>query len=96
MAPLTISASEARANFSKLGEDIVRTGDAVTVFKNSKPWLIISPAARKPAGDVAATRSQDTPGPALPTTLTAEEQELLRIADEVDSEFFDVFEALAK
>ena len=48
MPMATVSASEARANFSKVGDEVFRTGQPVTVFKNSKPWLIISPARQVP------------------------------------------------
>lgn len=43
----TVSVAEARANFSKIGEAINRTGNPVTVFKHSKPYLVIMPAAYK-------------------------------------------------
>ncbi len=42
--PTTVSAAEARANFSKIGAIVNSTGEPVTVFKNSQPWLVISPA----------------------------------------------------
>lgn len=45
MTMKTVSVAEARANFSKIGEAINRTGDPVTVFKHSKPYLVIMPAA---------------------------------------------------
>jgi antitoxin (DNA-binding transcriptional repressor) of toxin-antitoxin stability system len=92
MASLTVSASEARANFSKLGEEIARTGESVTVFKNSKPWLTISPAGRQSDNGTAVTRSHGTTA----STLTAEEQELLAWAETFAEEYHDVFEALAK
>jgi antitoxin Phd len=82
MAPLTVSASEARANFSKLGEEIVRTGKPVTVFKNSKPWLVITRAE--------AEKSKRVVG------VDELKAQALQIAAEVDREYFDVFEALAK
>ncbi len=44
MAIKTVSAVDARANFSKIGAAVAKTGESVTVFKNSKPWLVISPA----------------------------------------------------
>jgi antitoxin Phd len=80
MTMLTVSASEARANFSKLGEEIARTGKPVTVFKNSKPWLVMAPAIEKE--EKAAKR--------------VEISEAVRIAAEVDAEYFNVFETLAK
>jgi PHD/YefM family antitoxin component YafN of YafNO toxin-antitoxin module len=88
---LTVSASEARSNFSRLGEEIARSGKPVTVFKNSKPWLVIAPAGaaeeqqREVVVDLDGTRE-----------LTSKEQDLLAITAEIDAEYFDVFEALAK
>jgi len=79
---LTVSASEARANFSKLGDEIARTGKPVTVFKNSRPWLVITPAPEK-----HETTNMNT------HELKAK---ALSIAVEVDKEYHDVFEALAK
>jgi antitoxin (DNA-binding transcriptional repressor) of toxin-antitoxin stability system len=89
MATFTVSASEARTNFSKLGEEIARTGKPVTVFKNSKPWLVISPAStpdkREMPVDLDGTRE-----------LTSEEQELLQWTDGFVEEYYDVFEVLAR
>jgi len=80
---LTVTASEARANFSKLGEEIARTGKPVTVFKNSKPWLVITPVSE---------------GQSEAEALTVEEmrKKALELATEIDKEYYDVFEALAK
>jgi antitoxin Phd len=89
MAMLTVSASEARANFSKLGEEIARTGKPVTIFKNSKPWLVIAPAG-------AADREEIVVDLDGTRELTLEEQELLASTDEFVEEYRDVFEALAK
>jgi len=84
----TVTASEARANFSKLGEEVVRTGKPVTVFKNSKPWLAIVPLA-SPEGkdgiDLVCNRE-----------LTAEEKKALSWTNEFVEEYKDVFEALSK
>ncbi len=44
MATLTATASEARANFSKIANSVIETGQPVTVFKNSKPWVEIVPS----------------------------------------------------
>jgi PHD/YefM family antitoxin component YafN of YafNO toxin-antitoxin module len=92
MSMLTVSASKARAEFSRLGEQIARTGQPVTVFKNSKPWLVISPAAQPETGAQMQT-VLDKPKEAA---LTADEQEMVRLAAAIDEEYFDVFEALAK
>lgn len=84
----TVTASEARANFSKLGEEIVRTGKPVTVFKNSKPWLAIvplSPSKNEPGIDLNSERE-----------LTIEEMGLLSWTDSFIGEYKDVFEALSK
>jgi len=84
----TVTASEARANFSKLGEEIVRTGKPVTVFKNSKPWLAIVPLSSPEKGtniDLDGKRE-----------LTTEEQVLLSWTNGFVEEYKDVFEALSK
>ncbi len=44
MATLTATASEARANFSQIANGVCETGQPVTVFKNSKPWVRIIPS----------------------------------------------------
>lgn len=54
MSTKTVSVAEARANFSKIGEAVNATGEPVTVFRRSKPWLIITPAA--PSEPNAETR----------------------------------------
>ena len=41
---VTVSITEARNNFSRLGAAVVESGESVTVFRNSKPWVVISPA----------------------------------------------------
>ena len=41
MPTLTATASEARANFSQIAKGVYETGQPVTVFKNSKPWVQI-------------------------------------------------------
>jgi antitoxin Phd len=89
MAMLTVSASEARANFSKLGEEIARTGKSVTVFKNSKPWLVMAPAGAAEREEVVV----DLDGT---RELTPDERELLASTDEFVEEYRDVFETLAK
>ena len=43
MAVLTATAAEARLNFSKIAAQVSRSGSPVTVFKNSRPWVIINP-----------------------------------------------------
>ncbi len=44
MASLTATVSETRSNFSKIAESVCKTGKPVTVIRNSKPWVVISPA----------------------------------------------------
>lgn len=43
MAELTATAAEARANFSKIANRVSESGRPVTVLKNSRPWVTISP-----------------------------------------------------
>ncbi|MEG0619516.1 MAG: hypothetical protein RR477_00105 [Raoultibacter sp.] len=43
----TVTVAEARAHFSKIGSAVNATGESVTVFRNSKPWLIIAPVEEK-------------------------------------------------
>ena len=45
MSTQTVTVAEARANFSRIGEAVNKTGEPVTVFRRSKPWLVITPAA---------------------------------------------------
>lgn len=52
----TVSVADARNNFSKIGAAVVESGVPVTVFRHSKPWLVISPAAQ---GDSAADDTRD-------------------------------------
>lgn len=43
MNELTATVAETRANFSKIATTVNETGRPVTVFKNSKPWVVIAP-----------------------------------------------------
>lgn len=43
MAELSATVAEARANFSKIAARVNDTGETVTVFRNSKPWVVIAP-----------------------------------------------------
>lgn len=45
MAELTATVAETRANFSKIAATVNATGKAVTIFKNSKPWVSITPVS---------------------------------------------------
>ncbi len=49
---LTMSLTEAKANFSKVSSEVNRTRRPVTVLKNNKPWVVIAPLDRS-AVDVA-------------------------------------------
>ena len=43
MGELTATVAETRANFSKIAMVVNSTGKPVTVFRNSKPWVVIAP-----------------------------------------------------
>ncbi len=43
MTELTATVAETRANFSKIAATVRETGQPVTVFKNSKPWVLVAP-----------------------------------------------------
>ncbi len=43
MGELTATVAETRANFSKIASTVSATGKPVTVFKNSKPWVLVAP-----------------------------------------------------
>lgn len=43
MSELTATVAETRAHFSKIAATVRSTGKPVTVFKNSKPWVLIAP-----------------------------------------------------
>lgn len=44
MSALTATVAETRANFSRIAAAVNATGKPVTVFKNSKPFVVIAPA----------------------------------------------------
>ena len=46
MIELTATVAETRANFSKIATTVNETGRPVTVFKNSKPWVLIAPIGK--------------------------------------------------
>lgn len=48
---LTIGLAEAKNNFSKLTAEINRTGRPVTILKNNRPWVVISPAGTQTVPD---------------------------------------------
>ena len=43
MGEMSATVAEARAQFSKIAATVSSTGNAVTVFKNSKPFVVIAP-----------------------------------------------------
>lgn len=43
MEELTATVAETRAHFSKIAAEVSRSGKPVTVFRNSKPWVVIAP-----------------------------------------------------
>lgn len=45
MHATTIGLAEAKNNFSRVTAEVNRSGRSVTVLKNNKPWVTISPAA---------------------------------------------------
>ena len=40
----TVTAADARSQFSRIAKAVNQTGEPVTVFKNSRPWVVIQPA----------------------------------------------------
>lgn len=54
MTAVTIGLAEAKNNFSRVTAEVNRTGRPVTVFKNNRPWVTISPAARPVASDMVS------------------------------------------
>lgn len=43
MEELTATVAETRAHFSRIAAEVNATGKPVTVFRNSKPWVVIAP-----------------------------------------------------
>ena len=46
MSEMTATVAETRANFSKIANTVNQTGRPVTVFKNSKPWVLVAPMGK--------------------------------------------------
>ena len=42
---ITVTAAEARSQFSRIANQVSATGVPVTVFRNSRPWVVIQPIA---------------------------------------------------
>lgn len=57
MPTMTASVGDARNNFSKIAKEVNETGQPVTVFRNSKPWVVISPAAAADAPNAETLRA---------------------------------------
>ena len=51
---VTIGLAEAKNNFSRVTAEVNRTGRPVTVMKNNRPWVTISPAAQRGGEGAAA------------------------------------------
>jgi prevent-host-death family protein len=51
---LTVSAADARAQFARIASEVHYSGVPVTVFKNSRPWVVIQPV-KAPTSPNAAT-----------------------------------------
>ena len=45
MSVNSVTLADARANLSRITQRVNETGEPVTVFRRSKPWVVISPAA---------------------------------------------------
>lgn len=54
MAVTTIGLAEAKNNFSRVTAEVNRSGKPVTVLKNNRPWVTISPAAGVSNPDMVA------------------------------------------
>ncbi len=55
MQATTIGLAEAKNNFSRVTAEVNRSGKPVTVFKNNRPWVVISPASGASSSDAVAT-----------------------------------------
>ncbi len=54
MNATTIGLAEAKNNFSRVTAEVSRTGKPVTVLRNNRPWVTISPAAGITEPDMVA------------------------------------------
>ena len=54
MLATTIGLAEAKNNFSRVTAEVNRSGKPVTVLKNNRPWVVISPAAGVASPDMVA------------------------------------------
>ena len=53
MSPHTVTMSEAKTHFSRISAAVNASGEPVTVFRNSKPWVEIRPLASDHTGSSA-------------------------------------------
>lgn len=51
---ITMGLAEAKNNFSRVTAEVNRTGRPVTVLKNNRPWVVITPASALAAVDQGA------------------------------------------
>ena len=79
---MTVTAADARAQFSRIAEEVARTGSVVTVFKNSRPWVEIRPVG------------SSEPGPSDSTCKALSEVAALKAAGARFSSFQDMMSAL--
>lgn len=49
---ITMGLAEVENNFSKVTAEVNRTGKPVTVLKNNKPWVVVSPVPQGSDADV--------------------------------------------
>lgn len=54
MNATTIGLAEAKKNFSRATAEVSRAGKPVTVLRNNRPWVTISPAAGIAKPDMVA------------------------------------------
>lgn len=54
MHATTIGLAEVKNNFSRVTAEVNRTGKPVTVLRNNRPWVTISPAAGIAKPDMVA------------------------------------------
>lgn len=54
MLATTIGLAEAKNNFSRVTAEVNRSGKPVTVLRNNRPWVTISPAAGVANPDMVA------------------------------------------
>ena len=55
---ITIGLAEAKNNFSRVTAAVNRTGRAVTVLKNNRPWVVINPAMTASKNDMKLVNGQ--------------------------------------